>query len=104
MSALASIMPAGAKRCLTELDYYATLTPGRTVTSIFFGGGTPSLMEPATVAAFIERIGRHWTLTPGLEITLEANPTSVEADRFAGFRAAGVNRVSLGIQALDDAR
>jgi coproporphyrinogen III oxidase-like Fe-S oxidoreductase len=88
---------------LAELDHYAALTPGRTVTSIFFGGGTPSLMEPATVAAVIERIGRHWTLTPGLEITLEANPTSVEAGRFAGFRAAGVNRVSLGIQALDDA-
>ena len=88
---------------LAELDYYAALTPGRTVTSIFFGGGTPSLMEPATVAAVIERIGRHWALTPGLEITLEANPTSVEAGRFAGFRAAGVNRVSLGIQALDDA-
>jgi oxygen-independent coproporphyrinogen-3 oxidase len=88
---------------LTELDHYASLTPGRRVTSVFFGGGTPSLMEPATVAAVIERIGRHWTLNPGLEITLEANPTSVEAGRFAGFRAAGVNRVSLGIQALDDA-
>ena len=86
---------------LSELDHYARQTPGRTVTSIFFGGGTPSLMEPATVGAVIERIGRRWTLDPDVEITLEANPTSVEAGRFRGFRAAGVNRVSLGIQALD---
>src|SRR5688500_11211813 len=67
---------------LRELDHYAALTPGRTVTSIFFGGGTPSLMEPATVAAIIERVGRHWATAPGLEITLEANPTSVEAGKF----------------------
>ncbi|UEM21069.1 radical SAM family heme chaperone HemW [Skermanella mucosa] len=87
---------------LRELDHYADLTAGRTVTSIFFGGGTPSLMEPATVAAVIERVGARWNTAPGLEITLEANPTSVEATRFEGFRAAGVNRVSLGIQALDD--
>ncbi|HLZ65644.1 MAG TPA: radical SAM family heme chaperone HemW [Aliidongia sp.] len=86
---------------LAELDHYARLTPGRTVTSIFFGGGTPSLMEPATVGAVIDRIAARWTLDPAVEITLEANPTSVEAGRFQGFRSAGVNRVSLGIQALD---
>lgn len=72
------------------------------VASVFFGGGTPSLMQPATVAAIIERIDRLWGLEPGAEITLEANPGSVEAGRFAGYRAAGVNRVSLGIQSLDD--
>ena len=88
---------------LAELDHYAAQTPGRTVTSIFFGGGTPSLMEPATVGAVIDRIGRHWALDPNVEITLEANPTSVEAGKFQGFRTAGVNRVSLGIQALDAA-
>ncbi|HEV7370550.1 radical SAM family heme chaperone HemW [Arenibaculum sp.] len=88
---------------LAELDHYAALTPGRTVTSIFFGGGTPSLMEPATAGAVIERVARHWTIAPGLEVTLEANPTSAEAGRFRAFRAAGVNRLSLGVQALDDA-
>ena len=88
---------------LAELDHYAAQTPGHTVTSIFFGGGTPSLMEPSTVGAVIDRIGRHWALDPNIEITLEANPTSVEAGKFQGFRTAGVNRVSLGIQALDAA-
>jgi len=88
---------------LKELDHYAALTQGRPVTSIFFGGGTPSLMAPKTTAAVIDRAARNWSLAPGIEITLEANPTSVEAGRFAGFRAAGVNRVSLGIQSLDDA-
>src|SRR5262245_49760675 len=88
---------------LRELDYYAADTAGRTLTSIFFGGGTPSLMEPATVAAVIERAAGHWPFAADLEITLEANPTSVEADKFAGFRSAGVNRVSLGVQALNDA-
>jgi len=72
------------------------------LTSIFFGGGTPSLMDPATAAAVIERVADRWGLTPDAEITLEANPTSVEAGRLADFRAAGVNRVSLGVQALDD--
>jgi oxygen-independent coproporphyrinogen-3 oxidase len=86
---------------LTELDHYAALTPGRTVTSIFFGGGTPSLMEPATVGAVIDRISERWAVDQKVEITLEANPTSVEAHKFQGFRLAGVNRVSLGIQALD---
>ena len=87
---------------LAELDHFAAETGGRTVTSVFFGGGTPSLMPPQTVAAVIERVGRHWSLPPAAEITLEANPTSVEAGRFAGYRSAGVNRVSLGVQALHD--
>ena len=85
-----------------ELDHYADATVGRTVTSVFFGGGTPSLMEPATVAAVLERIAARWPVADNLEVTLEANPTSVEADKFRAFRAAGINRVSLGIQALDD--
>jgi len=75
----------------------------RTVSSIFFGGGTPSLMQPATVEAILETIARYWSVAPDVEVTLEANPTSVEAERFRGFRAAGVNRVSLGVQSLDDA-
>ncbi len=87
---------------LAELDHYAAATPGRQVTSLFFGGGTPSLMEPETVAAVIARVGAAWALAPAAEITLEANPTSVEAGRFAAYRAAGVNRVSLGVQSLDD--
>ncbi len=86
-----------------EIAYFASLTPGRKVTSIFFGGGTPSLMEPSTVGAVIEAVAAHWTLEPDAEITLEANPTSVEADRFAGYKSAGVNRASLGVQALNDA-
>ncbi len=86
----------------TELAHRARLTPGRKVSSVFFGGGTPSLMQPSTVAAILDAIGKHWSVTPGAEITLEANPTSVEADRFRGYRAAGVNRVSLGVQALND--
>ncbi|HYG85347.1 MAG TPA: radical SAM family heme chaperone HemW [Azospirillum sp.] len=88
---------------LRELDHYADVTAGRTVTSVFFGGGTPSLMDPATTAALIDRIQQRWRVANSLEITLEANPTSVEAERFRAFRMAGVNRVSLGIQALDDA-
>src|SRR3989304_4750663 len=89
---------------LRELAHLASLAPGRTVTSIFFGGGTPSLMRPATVAAILEAIASHWSVEAGAEITLEANPTSVEAERFSGYRAAGVNRLSLGVQALDDPR
>jgi putative oxygen-independent coproporphyrinogen III oxidase len=85
-----------------EIAATAARTPGRTVSTIFFGGGTPSLMEPATVAAILDAVGRHWAVAPDAEVTLEANPTSVEAGRFAGYRAAGVNRVSLGVQALDD--
>jgi oxygen-independent coproporphyrinogen-3 oxidase len=87
---------------LTELDHYANETAGRRVTSIFFGGGTPSLMAPSTAEALIDRIAERFDLADDAEITLEANPTSVEAEKFARFRAAGVNRVSLGVQALDD--
>lgn len=87
---------------LTELDSTAREMSGRTITSIFFGGGTPSLMNPATVAALLDRAAKHWKLAPDAEITLEANPTSVEQARLADIRAAGVNRVSLGVQALDD--
>jgi oxygen-independent coproporphyrinogen-3 oxidase len=86
----------------TELASTAARVPGRTVTSIFLGGGTPSLMQPATVAGILEAIGKHWGVVHDAEVTLEANPTSVEAARFRGYRAAGVNRVSLGVQALDD--
>src|SRR6201986_4778995 len=88
---------------LAELDHWAPALKERELVSIFFGGGTPSLMAPATAAALIERASQHWPASRGLEITLEANPTSVEASRFAELRAAGVNRVSLGVQALDDA-
>ena len=88
---------------LRELQHWAALAPGRTVASIFFGGGTPSLMSAGTVGAILDAIGRLWAVEPGAEITLEANPSSVEAARFRGYRAAGVNRVSLGVQSLDDA-
>ena len=94
---------AWADALLKDLAYEAALMPGRTLGSIFFGGGTPSLMPPATVAALIDAARRHWPVADDLEITLEANPSSVEAARFADLAAAGVNRVSLGIQALDDA-
>jgi putative oxygen-independent coproporphyrinogen III oxidase len=77
-------------------------TRGRTVSTIFFGGGTPSLMQPATIAGILNSIARQWRVAPDAEITLEANPTSVEAARFRGYRTAGVNRVSLGVQSLDD--
>ena len=87
---------------LADLAHEAALTPGRTVGSIFFGGGTPSLMEPATAAALIDATAGHWRMADDVEITLEANPSSVEAARFADLAAAGVNRVSLGLQALDN--
>ncbi|HZP08978.1 radical SAM family heme chaperone HemW [Methyloceanibacter sp.] len=87
---------------LKELGHFVALAPDRCVSSIFFGGGTPSLMSPRTVATIIEAIAAQWRIAPDAEITLEANPTSVEAENFAGYRAAGVNRLSLGIQALDD--
>ena len=87
----------------SEIAATAARVPGRTVSTIFFGGGTPSLMEPSTVGGILDAVSRHWTIAPNVEITLEANPTSVEATRFRGFRDAGVNRVSLGVQALDDA-
>jgi oxygen-independent coproporphyrinogen-3 oxidase len=86
---------------LADLDRQAALAPDRRVASIFFGGGTPSLMPPDTVAALVERVRGLWPVAPDLEVSLEANPNSAEAERFAGFAAAGVNRLSLGIQALD---
>lgn len=87
---------------LKEIAHFAALVPGRRVQSIFFGGGTPSLMSPGAVGAILEAIGQNWSVDPKAEITLEANPTSVEAERFRGFRAAGINRVSLGVQSLRD--
>jgi oxygen-independent coproporphyrinogen-3 oxidase len=86
-----------------EIRHRAAMAPGRTAQSIFFGGGTPSLMRPQTVQAVIDAIAEAWTLAPDAEITIEANPTSVEAGRFRGYRAAGVNRLSIGVQALNDA-
>ena len=85
-----------------ELAAQAAMAPGRTVGSIFFGGGTPSLMQPSTVGAILDIIAGLWPIHDSVEITLEANPTSVEAERLRGYRAAGVNRVSLGIQAMND--
>jgi putative oxygen-independent coproporphyrinogen III oxidase len=87
---------------LADLAYEARLLPGRTLTSIFFGGGTPSLMEPTTVAAVIGAARQHWNAAADIEITLEANPNSVEAARFADLAIAGVNRLSLGLQSFDD--
>jgi putative oxygen-independent coproporphyrinogen III oxidase len=88
---------------LADLAHEARALPGRRLASIFFGGGTPSLMPPETVAAVIDAATRAWTPVDDVEITLEANPSSVEAARFGDLAAAGVNRVSLGLQALDDA-
>lgn len=85
-----------------EISHMASIAPGRTVTSIFFGGGTPSLMEAQTVGTILEAIASNWTLAPDAEITLEANPQSVDASRFVDYRSAGINRVSLGVQSLDD--
>jgi oxygen-independent coproporphyrinogen-3 oxidase len=84
-----------------EIDRIGTLTQGRILNTVFFGGGTPSLMEAATVQGILDRIRATWTLANDIEITLEANPGSVEAARFDAYAKAGVNRVSLGIQALD---
>lgn len=89
-----------ARALVSEIARVAAMVPGRRVDTVFFGGGTPSLMEPRTIGLVLEAIARVWTLAPDAEITLEANPRSVEAARFAGARAAGVNRVSVGIQAL----
>ena len=86
----------------TEIAATAARVPGRSVSSVFFGGGTPSLMQPQTIGAILEAIAQHWPIASDVEITLEANPSSVEATRFAGYRAAGVNRVSIGLQSLDD--
>ena len=93
---------AWAAALLADLAHEARLTEGRKLGSIFFGGGTPSLMPPATAAALISAAEAHWGFANDIEITLEANPSSVEAARFAELSAAGVNRVSLGLQALDD--
>ncbi|MGB7693039.1 MAG: radical SAM family heme chaperone HemW [Pseudolabrys sp.] len=86
----------------TEIAATAARAPDRTVSTIFFGGGTPSLMQPSSVQTILDCIAEHWSVAPDVEVTLEANPTSVEANRFRGFRTAGVNRVSLGVQSLDD--
>lgn len=91
-----------ARALAAEIQHMAAMQPGQKVTSVFFGGGTPSLMEPETVAHVLRAIDDAWGLDEGIEITLEANPTSVEADRFRAYRTAGVNRVSLGVQSLDD--
>ncbi|MBZ9604040.1 radical SAM family heme chaperone HemW [Phyllobacterium chamaecytisi] len=94
--------PRFAAAFAREMATMRTRTGQRTVSSIFLGGGTPSLMQPETVASVLNEISRNWHVPDDIEITLEANPTSVEADRFRGYRAAGVNRVSLGVQALND--
>ncbi|MEM1066824.1 MAG: radical SAM family heme chaperone HemW [Pseudomonadota bacterium] len=86
----------------SEIERLKSELPGRILRSIFFGGGTPSLMSPNLVGAVLDSVGHAWTAANDIEITLEANPTSVEATRFRGYRAAGVNRISLGLQALED--
>ena len=91
-----------ARAFAAEIATTAARLPDRTVSTIFFGGGTPSLMQPATIGAVLDAVAKHWRVAPDVEVTLEANPTSVEATRFRGYRTAGVNRVSLGVQALDD--
>jgi len=87
---------------LAEIARVGAETQGRVLTSVFFGGGTPSLMDPDLVAAILEKVRETWTLANDVEITMEANPGSVEAGRFAGYRDAGVNRISIGMQALHD--
>jgi putative oxygen-independent coproporphyrinogen III oxidase len=91
-----------ARAFAAEIAATAARVPGRTVSTIFFGGGTPSLMQPATIGALLDAVVRHWRVAADAEVTIEANPSSVEAERFRGYRAAGVNRVSLGVQALHD--
>ena len=92
----------GARRCSPTSRMRRGCCPGGQLTSIFFGGGTPSLMDPATVEAVIAAATTHWEPADDIEITLEANPNSVEAARFADLAAAGVNRLSLGLQSFDD--
>src|SRR5690349_8845039 len=87
---------------LQVLDRQAAEIGARRVGSVFFGGGTPSLMSPRSVGAVLDRIARHWQLGAEAEVTLEANPTSVEAEKFLGFGTAGINRVSLGVQSFDE--
>lgn len=87
-----------------EIAHMASLSPNREVTSIFFGGGTPSLMEPKTLETILNAISKNWSVSKSCEISMEANPSSVEAERFKAYRTAGVNRVSLGVQSLEDAQ
>lgn len=87
---------------LREMETMRQLSGAKVVSSVFLGGGTPSLMDPQTVGAILDGIARFWHVPDGIEITMEANPSSVEAERFRGYRAAGVNRVSMGVQALND--
>ncbi|MCB1382697.1 MAG: coproporphyrinogen III oxidase [Notoacmeibacter sp.] len=94
--------PRFAAAFTRELEAMRRLSGPRQVTSVFVGGGTPSLMEPATIAAILETVARLWHVPDGIEITMEANPQSADAGRFRGYRAAGVNRLSLGVQALND--
>ncbi len=94
---------AWADAYLCEIDRIGAETQGRVLRSVFFGGGTPSLMDPEVVDAVLTKVRATWPMANDVEITLEANPTSVEAGRFAEYRDAGVNRVSMGIQALNDA-
>nr|WP_245224112.1 radical SAM family heme chaperone HemW [Rhizobium halophytocola] len=91
-----------AEAFIKEIAYMRELSGPKTVTSIFVGGGTPSLMDPATIETVLDGVARSWHVPDGIEITMEANPSSVEADRFRGYRSAGVNRVSMGVQALND--
>lgn len=88
---------------LSEIDRVAAETEGRTLSTVFFGGGTPSLMDPEVVSAILDRVQRRWPMVNDPEITLEANPSSVESGRFQAYRDAGVTRVSIGVQALNDA-
>lgn len=88
---------------VSEIRRFAKLTEGRVLQSVYFGGGTPSLMDPALIESILSEVRANWPLSNDIEITLEANPTSVESGRFAGYRKAGVNRVSMGIQALNNA-
>ena len=88
---------------VAEIARVGALTKGRTLTSVFFGGGTPSLMDPETVDRIMAAVRAMWPLSNSIEVTLEANPTSIEAGRFRGYQQAGVNRISMGIQALNDA-
>ena len=91
-----------ARAFVKEIEYHAHLTPNRTVDTVFFGGGTPSLMLPETVATILEAVRKNWNVSSSVEISLEANPTSVEMTRFKGFSESGINRISMGIQALND--
>lgn len=93
---------AWAKAYEREIDHVAGMTGEREITSIFFGGGTPSLMKPQTVEHILTHLGKVWNVSNDIEITLEANPTSIEADKFSDFKEAGINRVSVGVQSLRD--